>query len=420
VKEFYYKGKQLYCEKVRVSDIVKKTGTPLYVYSTQALTGNFKKLESAFRPIDPLICYSVKANSNLAVIKTLVAQGAGLDIVSGGELFRAKRAGCDPKKIVFAGVGKTEEEIAEALRAGILLFNAESFPEFERIHAVAKKTGKRARISLRINPDIDPRTHEHIATGKAKSKFGIDFVTAMGMFLNRRHYPAVSLCGLHVHIGSQIVSAEPFVQAYQKILSFAEELRQRGVEIEFLNLGGGWGVAYHQENIPPIAESAKKIVSIFRRKKYKFMMEPGRFISAESGILVGRVTYVKQTSLKNFAICDMAMNDLIRPTLYKAHHEILPLEKREGAEPLIYDVVGPVCESGDFLAKGRILPKLASGDLLAVMTSGAYGFVMASNYNSRPRGAEVLVKGNRWAIVRTRESRQDLIRGEMIPKFCGK
>lgn len=418
--EFHYVKDELYCEGVRVRDIVEKTGTPVYIYSHKTFVEHIKKIQTAFRAVKPLICYSMKANSNLAVLKTVVSQGAGLDIVSGGELFRAKRVGCPPEKIVYAGVGKTEDEVEEALRFGILLFNVESNPELELIQKVAKRLRKTAQVSLRINPGVDPQTHDHIATGKAESKFGIDLGTAHAIFARRAHYPNVEISGIHVHIGSQIVVGEPFVEAFRKVLVFVNELEKEGVKIKFLNLGGGLGVIYSDEN-PQTAEAfAKKILPLFKNKKYRIIFEPGRFVSANSGILVGRVLFIKQTKMKNFAICDSGMGDLIRPTLYGAYHEVYPLMRREKSSKWMYDIVGPICESGDFLAKDRHIQALHAGDYLAFMTAGAYGFVMASNYNSRPLCAEVLVKGNRFEIVRKRQKLQDLIAGESVPAFLSK
>ncbi len=415
--DFYYSANELYCENVRVSDIAKKVGTPVYIYSYKTFVEHLQKIQKAFQPVKPVICYSMKANSSLAILKSLVSKGAGLDIVSGGELYRAKKVGCPPEKIVYAGVGKTEEEIEDAIRYGILLFNVESVPELEAINRVAKRLKKIANISLRVNPGVDPKTHEHIATGKAESKFGMDLDAAAKVFAGRAHYPALSLCGIHVHIGSQIVTGHPFVEAFWKVLSFIQKLEQQKVKIKYLNLGGGLGVIYSNENPQTAAEFAKNILPLFKGRKYQLIFEPGRFISANSGILVGRVLYIKQTKVKNFAIVDTGMNDLIRPTLYGAYHEVWPLVKKEKAAKWVYDVVGPICESGDFLAKDRQLQELHPGDEVAFMTAGAYGFVMSSNYNSRPRPAEVLVSGNQYSVVRKREKIQALVDCESIPSF---
>ena len=418
--DFYYSGNELYCEKVRVSDIVAKVGTPVYIYSHKTFVEHLQKIQKAFRAVKPVICYSMKANSSLAILKALVVKGAGLDIVSGGELYRAKKVGCPPERIVYAGVGKTEEEIEDAIRYGILLFNVESVPELDAINRVAKKLKKIANISLRVNPGVDPKTHEHIATGKAESKFGMDLEAAEKVFTNRAHYPALSLCGIHVHIGSQIVTGHPFVEAFWKVLAFIQRLEKQKVKIKYLNLGGGLGVIYSNENPQTADEFAKNILPLFKGRKYQLIFEPGCFISANGGILAGRVLYIKQTKVKNFAIVDTGMNDLIRPTLYGAYHEVLPLLKNEKAAKWVYDVVGPICESGDFLAKDRHIQELQPGDSVAFMTAGAYGFVMASNYNSRPRPAEVLVSGSAFSVVRKREKIQALVDSESIPDFVSK
>ncbi len=416
--DFYYKNGELYCEKVKVRDIASKLGTPVYIYSYKTFTEHLFKLQKAFGTVKPLICYSMKANSNLAILKSLVKNGSGLDIVSGGELYRAQAVGCDPKKIVYAGVGKTDDEIEAAIRYGILLFNVESEPELAAINRVAKRLNKIANISLRVNPGVDPKTHDHIATGKAESKFGMDLQTAEKIFLNRQRYGSLSLCGIHVHIGSQIVTGHPFIEAFEKVLHYIGRLEKEGVKIKYLNIGGGLGVIYSNENPQTAEQFAKKILPLFKGRKFQLVLEPGRFISANSGILVGKVLYIKQTKVKNFAIVDTAMNDLIRPTLYGAYHEVYPLTQKNGkTSKWVYDVVGPVCESGDFLAKDRQIPELVQGDLVAFMTAGAYGFVMSSNYNSRPRACEVLVHGSKYEVVRSRETLHDLVKGEAIPSF---
>jgi len=416
--DFKYKGDELYCENVRVSDVIKKTGTPVYIYSHKTFSDHLKKLQQAFRSVKPLICYSMKANSNLALLKLLVKQGSGLDIVSGGELFRAQKVGCPGDKIVFAGVGKNEQEIEEALRYGILFFNVESQPELEKINKVALRMKKKARVSIRINPAVDPKTHHHISTGKKESKFGIDMTLADSIFAEARKYPAVSFCAIHCHIGSQIVSGSPFVEAFRKVLEFVDRIEKNyGAQIEYLNLGGGLGAVYKAEKPQTADAYARKILPLFKGRKFRIVFEPGRFISANGGILVGKVLYVKRTQVKNFAIVDAAMNDLIRPALYEAHHEIQPLKRNVRAAKEIYDVVGPICESGDILARERLLQKTSEGDLMAIMSAGAYGYVMASNYNSRPRAPEVLVKGSRFEIVKVRETLADLVRGEAVPTF---
>lgn len=416
-QDFYYKNNELYCEKVRVSEIIKKVGTPAYIYSHAAFTGRLKELQQAFKAVNPLICYSMKANSNLAVLRSLVKQGSGLDIVSGGELERAKRAKCPGQKIVFAGVGKTDDEIAAAIRYGVLFFNVESLPEIAAINAVAAKLKKKATISLRINPDVDPRTHRHISTGKKESKFGIDLLRAEKAFVARGLYPWVRFAGLHVHIGSQIESGTPFVHAFKKVTKFIEDLKKDGVDLEFLNIGGGLGVTYDRETPQKAADYAKKVAPILAKTGLKIIMEPGRFISANSGILAAQVIYIKETDVKNFAIIDAAMNDLIRPSFYDAYHRIEPVSKKKNSKSVVYDVVGPVCESGDFLAKGRKLSELKRGDLIALFSAGAYGYVMSSNYNTRGRAVEVLVKGSTMSVVKKRETVSELLAGEVIPPY---
>ena len=367
----------------------------------------------------------MKANSNLAFIRTLVKQGSGLDIVSGGELFRALKAGCPPKKIVYAGVGKNEREIAAALSAGILLFNVESIPELETIDTIARRKKKIVDISLRLNPDVDPKTHKYITTGKKESKFGIDLDRAFEIYTQQADFPNLRITGAHVHIGSQITSGDPFVKAFKKVLGFLDRVEAQGVRIRYLNLGGGLAAVYKEEKPQTADQYARRILPLLkefqgkRKEKVKIIFEPGRFIAANSGIFVTRVIYVKKTHAKNFVIVDGAMNDLIRPSLYDAYHEVKPVRESKASNTVLSDVVGPVCESGDFLAKDRQLPALQKGDMLAVMTAGAYGFTMSSQYNSRPRVPEIMVKGNKFAIVRQRETHADLIRGEKVPSFVG-
>jgi len=413
--EFYYKKNELYCENVPVRKIIKKLGTPTYIYSYKTFTEHLAKLQRAFRSAKPLICYSVKANSNLAVLRALVKKGAGLDIVSGGELYRAKKAKCQGRKIVYAGVGKTEAEIREAIRSRILLFNVESIPELEQINAIAKKMRKKVNVSLRVNPNVDPHTHDFITTGKAENKFGIDFEKAREIFLSAKdpkRFSHAQVSGIHVHIGSQIETGDPFVEAFQKILGFIDELEAEGIKIKFLNLGGGLGAIYSDENPQTAEEFARKVLPLFKKRKFQIIFEPGRFIAANSGILAMKVIYVKQTNVKSFAIVDAGMNDFIRPAFYNAYHHFWPVTKKDDAKRWVYDIVGPICESGDFFAKDRELQDVRSGDLLALMTAGAYGFTMSSNYNSRPRACEVMVKGASFKVVRKRETYQDLVRGE--------
>jgi len=414
--EFKYINNHLYCEKLKVEDLAAKFGTPLYLYSYKTLIDHFLKLQSAFSEIAPLICYSVKANSNLAILKALVAKGAGLDIVSGGELFRAIKVSCPAHKIVYASVGKTNREIEAAIKRGILFFNVESFPELENIDRIARKLNRMTNVAIRINPDVEPKTHKYITTGKLTNKFGIDFKTAEKIFLRRCDFPNIDIKGLHIHIGSQITESAPFVAAITKIIGFIRKLRQKGSEIEYLNIGGGLGIIYDRETPQTAKDFAGRILPLFKRTGLKIILEPGRFIVGNAGILVTRVLYIKDTPKKRFVIVDAGMNDLIRPALYGAHHNILPL-CRTARHLEKVDVVGPICESGDFFAKERRMPQVKEGDYLAVMSAGAYGFSMSSNYNSRMGAEEVLVVKDEVFVIRRRESQEDLIRNEMIPPF---
>ena len=410
--EFKINNHQLYCEGVRVQVLAENFGTPLYVYSYNTFIGHFLKLKKAFAPVKPLICYSVKANSNLAILKALVEHGSGLDIVSGGELFRALKVGCPPSRIVYASVGKTDKEIEEAISKGILFFNVESLPELENINRIARRLKKKTNVALRINPDVEAKTHKYITTGKLTNKFGIDFDTATDILRIAGELSNVTIKGLHIHIGSQITIGEPFVEAIKKVVAFIKSNKARGVDIEYLNIGGGLGIIYSHEVPQTAAEFAAKVLPILKASGLKIIMEPGRFIIGSAAVLVTKVLYVKKTPLKKFVIVDAGMNDLIRPSLYEAHHEIVPLIDEHRASEK-FDVVGPICESGDFLAKERMLPKVKEGEYLAVMCAGAYGFSMSSNYNSRRRAAEILVKGRKIALIRKRETAQDLIRNEI-------
>ncbi len=415
--EFKYVRNDLCCEDVSLETLARKFGTPLYVYSYHTLIGHFLKLQSAFKEINPLICYSVKANSNLAILKALVDKGAGLDIVSGGELFRALKSGCPAERIVYASVGKTTFEIEEAIKKGILFFNVESAAELENINHVAAKLNRKVNVALRINPDVEPKTHKYITTGKLTNKFGIDFNSAYQILLLRKALNNVNISGLHIHIGSQITEPDPFVEAIKRIGKFIESLRKRSIVIEYLNIGGGLGIIYDKE-IPQTAQKfAAKVLPLLKRLKLKVIMEPGRFITGNAGVFVTKVLYVKNTPLKKFVIIDGGMNDLIRPALYAAYHQILPVDKHDGRANQKVDIVGPICESGDFLAKDRMLPKVKEGDLLAVMSAGAYGFSMSSNYNSRRRSQEIMVVHDKYFVIRKRETFNDLVRNEEIPAF---
>lgn len=413
--DFKFKNNRLYCENVAVDELAEKFSTPLYVYSHKTITDHYLKLKRALSVLRPLICFSVKSNSNLSILRTLVKKGAGLDIVSGGELYRALKAGSDPSKIVYAGVGKTKEEITDAVRAGILFFNVESLQELSVISEVATRFKREVRACIRINPNIDPHTHKYITTGTIESKFGVDFDMARIIFLNRDNFTGVKVCGIHVHIGSQITEVGPFLATLKSVLKFIDELVSSGIKIEWLNIGGGLGIIYDKERPQTADEFASKVVPILKGRNLKIILEPGRFIMGNAGILVTKVLYLKDSPKKVFAVVDAGMNDLIRPSLYESYHEIAPVNKSGmsgDACSVKTDVVGPICESGDFLAKDRQLPCFEQGDLLAVMGAGAYGFSMSSNYNSRRRCAEVVVKGSRYFLVRSRETYNDLIRLE--------
>lgn len=418
--DFQFKNNELHCESVKVSVIAKKVGTPFYLYSHHTLVDHFTKIQKAFAPVSPLICFAMKANGNLAVVKTLLNEGAGVDIVSQGELLKALKLGADPKKIVFASVGKTEEEIAFAIKKGILFFNVESVPELEEINRVAKKLKIKTRAAIRVNPDVEASTHHFITTGTLKNKFGIDLNSTHAILKSQKNYPFVKINGLHIHIGSQLTTKDPFVKAIQKIIEFISSLKQEGIDIEYLDIGGGLGIIYKDEQPQTAQQYADSILPLLQKTTLKIIMEPGRFIVGNAGIFVTKVLYIKDNGFKTFLIVDGAMNDLIRPSLYQAYHEIVPLKKNAAAELEKFDVVGPICESGDFFAKERELPQIKKGELLAVMSAGAYGYVMSSNYNARCRVPEVMVKGNKSFVVKEREKFEDLVRGEHIPGFLKK
>jgi diaminopimelate decarboxylase len=417
--EFKYQANHLYCEKVKVLDLARKFATPLYVYSYHTLIGHYLKLQEAFKGIDPLICYSVKANSNLAILKALVDKGAGLDIVSGGELFRAIKVGCPAERIVYASVGKTDAEIEEAIRRGILFFNVESFPELENINRIARNLNRRVNVAIRINPDVEPKTHKFITTGKITNKFGIDFVTAEKILIRCWSFPNVNIKGLHIHIGSQITESAPYVAAIAKMISFIAKLRKKGLGLEYLNIGGGLGIIYDNETPQTAKKFAYRISPLLKKTGLKIILEPGRFIVGNAGILVTKVLYLKATPKKKFVIVDAGMNDLVRPALYDAYHNIVPIfvDTKNARRKEKVDVVGPICESGDFFAKERKIPRVKEGDYLAIMSTGAYGFSMSSNYNSRRRAEEVLVIGDEFFVIRKRESWEDLVHHETIPPF---
>lgn len=412
---FSFKKNELYCEEAAVARIAKTVGTPFYLYSMGTFLDHFLKLKEAFKEINALICYSMKSNSNLTILKKLVSSGAGLDIVSGGELFRAKKVGVNPKKVVFASVGKSEEEITDAIQFGVGMFNVESVSELEMVNRIACKMDKIQDIAIRINPGVKAKTHRYITTGTKENKFGMDVGTAFKMFVEAYRFPFLRFSGIHLHIGSQITEPEPFIKAIQTALEFIKSLRISGAFIDTINIGGGLGIIYQNEKPQTADQFAKAILPLLRDVNLKVIIEPGRFISGNSGILVTKILHWKEGQNKTFAVVDAGMNDLMRPSLYDAYHEITPVtQKRTKAQVRHVDIVGPICESGDFLGKDRTLPKMEQGELLAVMSCGAYGFTMSSNYNSRPRAPEIVVKGRRWYVVKNRETYDDLIQGEKI------
>ena len=377
---------------------------------------HFTKIQKAFAKVKPTICFAMKSNSNLAVLKTLMDLGAGVDIVSMGEFIKALKLKIDPKKVVFASVGKTEDEIAFAIKKGILFFNVESVPELEEINRIAKKLGKKTQAAIRINPDVEAATHNFITTGTLKNKFGIDLRSTYNILKDRKRFPNVKINGLHIHIGSQIVNSTPFITAIQKVIEFLETLRKEGIKIEYLDIGGGLGIIYKDEQPQTAQDFANAILPFLEKTGLKIIMEPGRFIVGNAGIFVTKLLYIKDNGFKKFYIVDGGMNDLIRPSLYNAYHSIVPVKQTNTPLDKV-DVVGPICESGDFFAKERMLPQLNKGDLLAIMSAGAYGYVMSSNYNVRCRVPEVFVKGNKFAVTRKRETYKDLMRGETVPAF---
>lgn len=410
---FNYRDGQLFAEDVPVSDIAAQHGSPCYIYSRATLERHWHAFNNAIGDQAHLVCYAVKANSNLAILNLFARLGSGFDIVSRGELERVLRAGGDPQKIVFSGVGKKADEIRFALEAGIRCFNVESEAELDRLQAIAADMGKVAPVSLRVNPDVDAQTHPYISTGLKENKFGIEIDVAEAVYLRAAAMPNIDVQGIDCHIGSQLLTLSPFVDALDRLLDLADKLAEQGVQIHHLDVGGGLGVNYRDDTPPEPAEYMAKLFAADERlRKYEILVEPGRAIAANAGVLLTQVEYLKHGEHKNFAVVDAAMNDLLRPSLYSAWQAIIPVQPRDG-DALIYDVVGPICETGDFLGKSRELV-LQSGDLLAVRSSGAYGFTMASNYNSRPRVAEVMVDGDQVYVVRERESIDDLMRGEQL------
>ena len=412
---FAYRHSDLCCEQVSLRSLVADVGTPAYVYSKAALLESYRGYDDAFAEVPHVVCYSVKANGNLGVLGTLARAGAGADIVSGGELFRALRAGFPPGRIIFSGVGKTRDELREALKAEVLMFNVESLSELRALDDVARETGVRAPVALRVNPDVDPETHPYIATGLKTSKFGIPFAQAHEVYAEAASLKGVEVVGADIHIGSQLTKTAPLADAVARIAALVKTLRERSIEIRMVDVGGGLGIRYRDEAPPTHREYAMVLLPALRELGVTVLLEPGRSIVGNAGILLTRVLYRKETGEKTFVVVDAAMNDLIRPALYDAYHELQPVaEARLDAPRETVDVVGPICESGDFLAKDRALARTEEGDLLAIMSAGAYASAMASNYNTRPRAVEVLVDGDRYTIVRRRETYEDLVAGETV------
>lgn len=427
---FHYQGSDFCCEDVSIAALAKKFGTPLYVYSHGTLSGHYQRLDQALAPLDHLICYAMKANSNQAVMRTLANLGSGFDVVSEGELRRVQAAGGDPSKCVFAGVGKTEDEIRYALQQGIYSFNVESEPEIQRINRVAAKLGVKAPVAVRVNPNVDAKTHAKITTGTYENKFGIAIETVEGVYARASKLKNLRLRGIQMHIGSQLTEVAPFERAVRKVAPLVGKLAARH-GFEFFSIGGGIGIVYEPalasgqpkwwktgpaRKILTPATYAQALIPVLRPMGLKVLLEPGRFIVGNAGVLVTRVEYVKRTGRKNFVIVDAAMNDLIRPAFYDSYHEIVPLKARKGAL-ISSDVVGPICESGDYFAKDRPLPKVGEGDVLALLSAGAYGSVMGSNYNSRGAAAEILVKGRQAAVVRERQPLSDIWKWEHTPAW---
>ena len=417
---FNYRNGRLFTEQVSVENIAEAVGTPVYIYSKATFEDHLQKIQAAYSPLETMICYSVKACGNINILRFLADLGSGFDVVSGGELFRVLQAGGDPSTVVYAGVGKTDVEIVEALDAEIAYFNIESEAELENLVAIAGRQGRKTKAALRINPDVDYKTHAYITTGKKETKFGVDIERAINIFEKFGDNENVNLCAVHVHLGSGGKTIDPYVNAVNKILPVIDELRKRGHTVEALNLGGGYGADYESNSVPSASDYAEGLIPLLKDKDLKLILEPGKSICANAGIMLARTVYTKQGGSKKFIIVDAGMNDLIRPSLYRAFHFIWPAhidepfvpDRREkdlvldGTE--VVDVVGPICEGADFLAKDRALPPIKRGDLLAVFTAGAYGFTMSSNYNARGRAAEVLVDGDTFSVIRKRETYEDL------------
>jgi diaminopimelate decarboxylase len=402
----------LCCDGLSLESLARRYGTPLHVVSANAIRSAIRELKDAFGRFDPLICYAMKANGTLGILRLVAREGLGAEVVSGGELYRALRAGVRPDRIVFSGVGKTDEELEASLRAGILLFDVESEPELEALSRAACRTGRRARVALRINPHVDAHTHRYITTGTAETKFGIDIRRAEAAFELAARLPGLEVAGLHTHIGSQITDAAPFAAAAKRVDALLDRLERHGLHLRYRNIGGGFGIQYTPSGSRlDVRTVADRLAPSLARRPLRLVLEPGRFLVGEAGTLLTKVLYLKRGAVKTFAIVDAAMTELIRPCLYRAFHEIVPVRPRRGRRKRM-DIVGPVCETADFLGLDRRLPPLRSGDLLAVLAAGAYGAAMSSRYNGRPRAAEVLVDGRRATVIRRRETYADLVRGE--------
>jgi len=417
MSKFRYQNEKLFCEEIEIKNLAEKYGTPLYVYSKNMIKEKFEAIDDAFSTVDHTICYAMKANSNMEILKLMASIGAGGDVVSGGELYLALQAGIPANKIVYASVGKTDEEIKLGIESGILAFNVESEPELEVVNQIAKQMGKKAPVAIRINPNIDVHGHPYISTGKSINKFGIDIDFAFDVFIKAHKMEGIKIVGVHCHIGSQILNTEYFAASAKKLYNFVIRLTEAGIKIEHIDIGGGLGVHYpdvipdyaeEKKEVPPPAELSKKVVEILKPLNKEIIFEPGRSIIGEAGVLITKTLYVKRSRDTKFIVVDAGMNDLIRPSLYEAYHQIVPLNKIDG-ELEKADVVGPICETGDFLAKGRMLPHVKRGDYLAAMTAGAYGYSLACTYNSRPRAAEVWIDGDKDELIREREKVEDWI-----------
>ncbi len=421
MNHFEYRDNTLFCESVSVASIAEAVGTPFYLYSTATLRRHFKAFDGSFSDTSHITCFAVKSCSNLSILRLFAGMGGGADIVSGGELFRALKAGVNPKRIVYSGVGKSEQELYFALKSKILFFNVESEQELLRLQEVASGLGIKAKVSFRVNPDVDPKTHPYISTGLAVNKFGIPIEDAEEVYAQAEKMPDIDVCGVSCHIGSQLTEISPFVESFRKLKDFIGRLKKNNINISYLDIGGGLGITYDTEEPPHPGEYANAIKQEMKSLNKNgcnctLILEPGRVIVGNAGILVTRVEYIKRGTVKKFVVVDAGMNDLARPSLYNAFHDIRPVERTERDHEMV-DVVGPICETGDFLAKDQEVPVCNPGDLIAVMSAGAYGFSMASNYNSRPRAAEVLVNGDEFFVIRKRETYESLIAGEIIPDF---